>query len=451
MSRFLSWYKAMLAGSIAIWLLTAWNWAWDFSQHSLQMDLASFYVAGESMRLGLNPYNNNYPVAWTGADIYRWSAFLYPPLAGFLFQSLTLLPYHALKTAWSFLMPILFVLSGWVICKWLKPSVDDLSLYVGFSLFMLTATCAFPMKIEMERGQLDIILLLATLFAIFLIEGRNRCFWGGFLLGFLPLLKLHIAYLFPCLLFRRRYWAFIGSIASFVFWVSLQIVFFPALTREYVEEVIPRTSQYGNIPPVQERLNLTEMPQLKGWNSIVTSHGRSYLLEGFDNTLTASNASLARFFNARLGYSNLALFSLLLWAGLSSALIPLSTRTRRLDSRPAYELAFWLIGFSVMLLSAPLTWSMALIWLLPVAFFIPLMCQSSERKVLFLLLVVALGLVSLCLDERPLRFVLLEIAPFLGRMVSVKYIIVEILLSMALGTYIWFGTSSQTLVSQTRP
>lgn len=231
----------MVAGSTAIWLLAAWNWAWDFSQHSLQMDLASFYVAGESMRVGLNPYNNNYPVAWTGADIYRWSAFLYSPLAAFLFQGLTLLPYHALKTAWTFLMPVLFVLCGWIVRKWLKSSVDELSLDIGFSLFMLAATCAFPMRIEMERGQVDIILLLATLFAVYLIEMRKRHFLGGILLGFLPILKLHIAYLLPYLLFRRQWRAFIASVASLVFWVSLQIAFFPALTQEYVEEVIPRT------------------------------------------------------------------------------------------------------------------------------------------------------------------------------------------------------------------
>lgn len=133
------------------------------------------------------------------------------------------------------------------------------------------------------------------------------------------------------------------------------------------------------------------MPQLKGWNSVVPSHGRIYLLEGFDNSLTAPNASLAGSINwqiarlAILGYSNLALSSLMLWAALSLTLIPTSIRTLGLNSRPDYELTFWLIGFSIVLLSAPLTWSMAVIWLLPVAFLIPLVIsnlQSGEGRAL---------------------------------------------------------------------
>lgn len=429
------WQKAMVAGSVGIWLLIAWNWAWDFSQHALQMDLASFYAAGESMRLGLNPYLNNYPIAWTGADLYRWSAFLYSPLAAFLFQGFALLPYHILKTIWSFLSPFIVVVSGWVIWQWLRPSVDEARLAIGFSLFMLAAACAFPMKIEIERGQIDLILLLVTLVAIFLIEARNRSFWGGFLLGFLPIFKLHLAYLFPYLLLRRHFRALLGSIISLILWVSVQIIFFPTLTLEYVTEVIPRTSRYGNIPPPHERLNLPGMPQLEGWDSVVVNHGRVYLLEGFDNSLTASNASLVRPINARLGSSGLALISPMLWLVLSLVLIPVSIRSHSSD--PKHALAFWLAGFGIMLLSAPLTWSMATVWLLPVAFLIPLTTEDFQRgRQRALPLVIVLALLLLGLDERPLRFVLLTLAPFLGRFVSLKYVLVEVILSIALVIYI---------------
>lgn len=141
-----------------LFLLHSFSIGWDFAQHSLQMDLATFYTAGEALRHGLDPYKNNYPTVWTGMDIYRHSGFLYPPIAAFIFQALSLIPYHLFKHIWSFLNPILFVMAGILSIRWL--SRECIFSSVAFGGFAMAATVSFPMRIELERGQLDILLLL---------------------------------------------------------------------------------------------------------------------------------------------------------------------------------------------------------------------------------------------------------------------------------------------------
>ena len=75
----------------------------DVGQTSLQMDLSSFYAAGQAVDAGLSPYVNhveNEPPIWDGVDRYRHSRFLYPPPAARLFQPLSWIGYHAVKFFW---------------------------------------------------------------------------------------------------------------------------------------------------------------------------------------------------------------------------------------------------------------------------------------------------------------------------------------------------------------
>ena len=92
----------LLAASAVLLLFTCLTLAWDYSQHSVQMDLSAFYAAGESLRLGLDPYTNNYPAVVTGTDYMRYSGFLYPPLTGLLFKAGAAFSYLKFKQLWDF-------------------------------------------------------------------------------------------------------------------------------------------------------------------------------------------------------------------------------------------------------------------------------------------------------------------------------------------------------------
>jgi hypothetical protein len=75
----------------------------DVGQTSLQMDLSSFYAAGQAVDAGLSPYVNhvaNDPPIWDGVDRYRHSRFLYPPLAARVFQPMSWIGYHTVKFLW---------------------------------------------------------------------------------------------------------------------------------------------------------------------------------------------------------------------------------------------------------------------------------------------------------------------------------------------------------------
>lgn len=205
-------FFAVMSG--VLFLLHSFSIGWDFAQHSLQMDLATFYTAGEALRQGLDPYKNNYPTVWTGMDIYRHSGFLYPPIAAFIFQIFSTVSYHLFKHIWSFLNPVLFLLTGILSVQLGRLGKEPVSSAIGFAIFAMAGMASFPMRIELERGQLDILLLLIILSGLYLVEVRNRPLAGGFVLGLSTIFKLHTIYLIPFLLLRRHWRAALGSALS---------------------------------------------------------------------------------------------------------------------------------------------------------------------------------------------------------------------------------------------
>src|ERR1700761_5461076 len=70
----------------------------------LQLDFASLYAAGIDLNHGTNPYANSVadnPRQWDGFHPLQTSRYLYPPLAGSLFQLLALLSYSTAKEVWT--------------------------------------------------------------------------------------------------------------------------------------------------------------------------------------------------------------------------------------------------------------------------------------------------------------------------------------------------------------
>lgn len=426
--RWLATSLALISG--VLFLMHSFSIAWDFAQHSLQMDLATFYTAGEALRQGLDPYKNNYPTVWTGMDVYRHSGFLYPPIAAFLFQDASLVSYHLFKHIWTFLNPILFLVVGALGCLWLNKG-RALSL-IGFSLFAMAAMASFPLRIELERGQLDILLLLVVLFSLYLVEVRNWPIAGGLMLGLSAIFKLHTVYLIPFLLLRRHWRAALGSVLSLCAAAAVQYALLPPLTHQYVVQELPRISQYGPWGPAEWMLNEEGIPRAQNWNSPIVKQGRVYSREGFDNTLTASNASLARFLSSKIRlpyFLNLSVLSLITFLGLFSliVLLPLKNVRAANAGRPETFL-FWFLAMGVVLLSAPLTWSMATVWLLPISLVIPSLATQLRKQTDVLVLgALVTGLVLLVLDERPFALFFARIAPSVTELVSLKSIVAETL------------------------
>ena len=100
----------------------------------------------------------------------------------------------------------------------------------------------------------------------------------------------------------------------------------------------------------------------------------------------------------RIGRARL---SLVIYAGLFLVVCAVTPTARTSWPDPAV-LAFWVMAIGVVLLSAPLTWTMATVSLLPAIALVPVLLEDDHwrrnRHVLGLLLA---GLFLVVLDERP--------------------------------------------------
>src|SRR4051812_23437471 len=178
----------------------------DASLHSLQMDFSAFQTAGVAMNAGLSPYRSHVdhvPPIWDGISEYTHSRFLYPPLVGSLIQPLALLPFRLSKTLWT-AFSLLCIMSAVVLsARHLKLPTLQIALVIGLvGLFQ-------PVLTEIERGQIDgIILLLITVAIVALDRGSRRGgIAAGVLLACATLLKLHCLFFLPFLALRRKWHA----------------------------------------------------------------------------------------------------------------------------------------------------------------------------------------------------------------------------------------------------
>ena len=217
--------------------------AW-FTLHSLQQDFAAYWIAAGARRLGLDPYVNqvgsaNAPLLWDGVALFRHSRFLYPPLVADLFRPLASLPYLAAKGLFTAAM-----LGAWLAAGLLVSGRGKLeAAWRERVVFFLASALFFPFYRHLERGQIDLLLLL-----LLTIAWRERAHpWtaGAALaaaIGFKPTL----AGLLPVVWAggrRRVVLAAVGAGASLLGLTA--IVDGPARLAEYAREVLPRAALYG--------------------------------------------------------------------------------------------------------------------------------------------------------------------------------------------------------------
>jgi hypothetical protein len=232
---------AGMAGIVAVGTVGAvaavgWVGAW-LATHSLQQDFAAYWVAGNARRLGLDPYLNQVradaaATLWDGVAIFRHSRFLYPPLVAELFRPLAALPYRFAKTIFTAGMLVAWVGAG---------------LMSGGrrarAWFFVASALFFPLYRHLERGQIDLLILLLVVLAW---RCRRCSVIAGVALALAAAFKPALYGLLPVLWAGGRARAALAALGTAAALVGLTTAICgPARLREYVFSVLPRVTLYG--------------------------------------------------------------------------------------------------------------------------------------------------------------------------------------------------------------
>lgn len=399
-----------------------------FGKESLQMDFAAFYTAGEALNNKLSPYVNHVtqnPSIWDGISVFQHSRFLYPPLTAVLFQPIAVLPYTVAKYTWM-LLNLAFIGCSLLLTVNMLGLKKQLEWWLVLLIFVATF---HPMLALLERGQIDgIVLFLITLAIRFTVRGNNPIadISAGFFWALATLLKLHCIYVFPFLFLRGRWKIVGGYVLGLVLILLISLVMVPQLSIEYLIKELPRIARFGESGDETMRLpnEVIQAQRASLPEGYVQKGGTIYRLEALRSI---PNASLARGLNAilrRIGLDfHLSVLSVLVFFGFFLAMligqiyrcIPMNLETFR-------EVAYWQGISVIVLLSAPLTWVMNTVWLLPVAITLLHLKEMLSGRGWLALILGTLGLVIAWVPD-------CIILPFLTitRLVNAKYLLSETL------------------------
>lgn len=414
---------ALLFGVAALRLTGLVSW---FGRESLQLDFSAFYAAGEAHRQGVSPYLTHAdPPApiWDGADAYRHSRFLYPPLAAAFFEPLTHLGYAAAKRIWM-LLSLASVAGALWACgdalrlRWNASTVLGLGIWV----------CLFhPLLALLERGQVDAVTLLLIAFAVRPLVGDQRAGTGsGLLLAMATLLKLNVVFFVPFLVWRRRWRVLAGYLLGGAILIAATIALEGTSALEtYLTRELPRISRHGEGGGDEMRLPKEAIQALRagapeGWTY---RERRLYRIEALP---MVANASLARVLSKRLGED--ATPARIALAILAATVLLLGLARRRRHGPPPApidEMVYWQAVMVSVLLAGPLTWAMNTVWLLPAG----LVVLAGWREVRGRLMAGALALVvlGLFLATIPDHHAFPLLRPLGSRALNLKYVAAELL------------------------
>lgn len=429
----------VIALLLSLWRLA--SWATRFARESLQMDLAAFYTAGEALNHGLSPYRSyadHDPSIWDGVDLFTHSRFLYPPQVAVLMRPLAWLSYAAAKRLWM-------ALSLGCVAASLAVTGHVYGLRHRWALILATATgtaLSYPLLTHLERGQIDVLTLLFIVLASTALGRRiPRAELGaGVLLCVATLLKLHCVYVLPFLAIRKKGWALLGYLGGGLSIGILTIVVPGGMeaTLGYVTNEMPRISRYGEWGTEDMRLPEEVLEErLQGLpEGMTTKDGIVYKRESFR---FFSNGTLVRVLQRWLQknevWINNTQLSALLLVGLFGTMAAWQIRQPGppcLDARS--EFLYWQVVALIVLLAAPLTWVMNLVWLLPsiVIVLAELSRSGAGRGRLALLLAVAALVVIALPDGAGSSW----LTPALVKLIESKYVLGQGLLLVALLGYL---------------
>jgi len=325
----------------------------------VQEDLAAYWVAGAVRRLGLDPYVNHavggtVPEALWDGSIFHHSRFIYPPLAAELFRPLGALPYRAAKVVFTFAIVAAWIAASRLLAPGRRAGA---ALLAAGALF-------FPLWLGIERGQIDLLLLLLIALAW---RARERALVAGALFALAAVFKPALLVAVPVIAALGR-WRWAAAIAGWCVAAALATVAVsgPTLVRTYAVSVLPRTILYGSggtddmayHERAFERFYVDEHGE---WQS-VDGHPYRDWLPVFDRPVSASIPRLLAPETPSWPTTVppvLAASAALIWAARRRA------RTQADDD--GGERLLLAAALIACVVTSPTGWTMGLVWALPIA------------------------------------------------------------------------------------
>jgi len=413
-------------------------------KESLQADFDAFYTAGESVRVGLSPYKNNltsYPPISDGTAEYKHSRFLYPPLAAKFFQFFTLFPYPVAKYIW-----MLFSLSLIGFSVFLTIRILSLKLSLEEWLIIGIIVALFhPLLTLLEKGQVDALTLILVISAIGMMVTSQKSkhdVLAGILWVIATLFKPHIVFIMPFLLIQKKWKVLTGYLIGGLLIIFLTIIVYGSVPfLNYLRDELPRIVKYGAEGPTEMKLP----------NDILAIYQKG-VPEGFNmkngvmykNTLLvfAENATLVKPIVQLLKKVEIEMaksaISVILFVGFAIIFLIYQIYNRHLFSQISIvqKFMYWLSVLVVILLSGPLTWTMNVVWLIPLIIVIlynfHLLKQGDYYNWRgFWLYLCTLGFLIVAMPDC-LAFPLLSPNMVLCKVINSKYIIGEIMILISL-------------------
>ena len=322
---------------------------------SLQQDFAAYWIAGAARRAGLDPYVNQVgastPELWDGVAVFAHSRFLYPPIVADLFRPFTALPYAVAKVAFTMLAVAAWV-GATVLAVRAAKARDALAVTLGAGALF------YPLYLHLERGQLDVFVLLLLLVAF---AGRARTALAGAALAAAVTLKPALVGVLPVVAALGR-WRIVGAALAGLAVVALACVASAGapLVAEYARDVLPRAALYGEggdasmlLPP--ERL-VAHADDLEA--GVAREDGRVYRQSAWE---APASASLPRLLAPERPTPLTSRAPAIVLLG---ALVVVAARARRRPSDASAALLSWSAALACVAAS-PAGWIMSLVWALP--------------------------------------------------------------------------------------
>ncbi|MFL5308480.1 MAG: glycosyltransferase 87 family protein [Polyangia bacterium] len=244
---------------------------------SLQQDFAAYDAAGAARRAGLDPYVNHAGSVnarlWDGLAPFRHSRFLYPPLVADLFRPAAAVPYLAAKTTFTLML----------IAAWLGAAA---LVTARRGVFLVAGALFFPLWRHLERGQID-LLLLVLLGAAW--RARRQAWLAGLALGAAIAIKPALAGV-ALIVAALGYVRAAGAAAAVLFVVGALTVAVDGAprVREYLTAVAPRASVYGEGGTAAMLLDDEALPAQRDDDDATARDGRAYQTALWDVPATAS-------------------------------------------------------------------------------------------------------------------------------------------------------------------
>ncbi len=243
----------------------------------LQQDFAAYRAAGAARRAGLDPYVNQAvvdPRLWDGVALFRHSRFLYPPLVADLFRPLAAIPFRAAKVAFALAM-----IAAWAGAAWVGAPGP------ARAVWLLASVPFFPLWQHLERGQIDLALLLLLAVAW---RWRDRVWPAGLALAAAIAIKPALAGVALVMAALGRVRLAAATLGGLLILAALTLaVDGPGRLREYVGDVAPRAALFGEGGTEAMLLPPDRLPEQPDPNS-ATVEGRTYALALWDVPTAAS-------------------------------------------------------------------------------------------------------------------------------------------------------------------